>query len=205
MVGLLHMADTIFARVYHRLDVLAPCQVPRRGPAILICNHTSSLDPALLQASCHQRLIHWMMAKEYMSAPGMSWLAKQVGIIPVERSGRDSGSLRAALRVLSSGNVLGIFPEGKIGTTRELLPFQTGVALMAIKAKVPIYPAYLDGTQRNREMLEACLYRNSAVVCYGPAVAFDRTDTSREGLARATEQLRQAVATLAGTGGVVAR
>ena len=197
VVGMLHMADTLFARIYHHVEVLAPCRVPRRGAAILICNHISSLDPALLQAACHQRLIHWMMAKEYMTVPGMAWFAKQIGIIPVDRNGRDSASLRAALRTLSNGGVLGIFPEGRISSTREMLPFQTGVALMAIKANVPIYPAYLDGSQRNQEMLQACLHRNEATVKFGPEIHFDRTDVTRSGLEKATQHLRDTVIGLA--------
>jgi len=186
--------DTLFARVYHRLHVLTPNQIPDSGPGILICNHTSSIDPAFLQATISHRLIVWMMAKEYMDLPAMGWFFRTIGIIPVERSGRDTGPLRAALRQLEAGRVVGIFPEGRIAPTRELLPFQTGVALMAIKMGVPVYPAYIDGTQRNKEMLAAALLRNEATVTFGPAVEFDRTSgTSREKLEEATAAMRVAI------------
>ncbi len=156
-------------RVFHRLTVLSRCPIPRVGPAILVCNHTSSIDPAFVQSVCHHRLITWMMAREYQDIKGTGWFFKAVGIIPVERSGRDTAPLRAAIRALEAGRVLGIFPEGRIAPTKDFLPFQTGVALMAIKTGVPVYPVYLDGTQRNKGMMEACLQSQNASVIFGPA------------------------------------
>ena len=69
-VRILFALDTIFARIYHHLKVIHPCQIPLRGPAILACNHTSSIDPAFIQSVCRHRLITWMMAREYMDIKG---------------------------------------------------------------------------------------------------------------------------------------
>ncbi len=192
----LHAADVLFARVYHRLTPLNSCPIPRSGRAILVCNHTSPIDPAFLQAVCRQRLIHWMMAKEYMQLPATGWFFRTIGIIPVERSGRDTRPLRLAIRALQAESVLGVFPEGRIATSSRLLPFQTGVALLAIKANTPVYPAYLDGTQRGKEMLQACLERNDAILRFGPAVEFDRSGTSKNHLDLATAAIQRAVENL---------
>jgi 1-acyl-sn-glycerol-3-phosphate acyltransferase len=192
-IRILQLVDTLFARVYHGLTVLSPLGLPRSGPAILICNHTNSIDPVFLQASIHNRLVTWMMAKEYMTMTGMGWLFRTIGIIPVERAGRDTGPLRAAIRELEAGHIVGIFPEGRIAPTRELLPFQTGVALMAIKTGVPVYPAYIDGTQRGRDMLNAMLSRCEATISYGPPVEFDRSGTSRPQLEAATTAMEAAI------------
>lgn len=189
--------DTIFARIYHNLTVLSPCPVGRSmGPGMVICNHTSPIDPLFLQSVCRHRLITWMMAREYLQVKGLGWLFKAVGIIPVERSGRDSGSLRAALRALQSGRILGIFPEGRIEETPDLLPFHSGAALMAIKAGVTIYPAYLDGTQRGQGMVQACVVPNSATLAFGPPLRLDGFTTSKEDLDAATDVLRNAVDSL---------
>src|SRR4051812_27325168 len=139
--------NRVYVRGYHALDVLAPPRLPREGPAILICNHTSALDPHLLQTPC-DRLITWMMAREYYELPGIKTILRNLGMIPVARNGRDMAAMREAMRTLHNGQVLGVFPEGRIETSREMLPFQTGVAMMAIKTGVPVFPAYLDGTQR---------------------------------------------------------
>src|SRR4051812_49253295 len=189
------LADRLVARVWHRTVVLQKPKLPPTGSAILVCNHTSGLDPFLLQ-SVLDRVVIWLMAKEYYDIKGMTWFFRAIHAIPVDRDGRDMASVRAGLRKLKEGRILGIFPEGRIEDSRELLPFQTGVAMMAIRTGVPVYPAYLDGTQRNKSMLGAFLLPNRATLSFGPAVEFDRSDTSREGLEAATAQIRAAVEAL---------
>jgi 1-acyl-sn-glycerol-3-phosphate acyltransferase len=194
-IRFLQAIDVCVARIYHQTVVRAPQRLPRHGPAILICNHTSGLDPLLIQSVC-PRLIVWMMAKEYYEIRALNWIFKAIGVIPVDRGGRDLAATRSALRALEAGRILGVFPEGRIETSRDLLPFQTGVALMAIKAGVPVYPTYLDGTQRNKSMWQAFFYRNRATLSFGPAVEFDRSATSKEVLQAATQRMTDAVAGL---------
>lgn len=146
----------------------------------------------LIQSVC-SRMIVWMMAKEYYDLKSLTWLYKLIEAIPVDRGGRDMAATRAALRALTNGRVLGVFPEGRIETDHELLPFQTGVAMMAMKTGVPVYPAYLDGTQRGKEMVEAIAKPNEVTVSFGPPITFARKHTSKETLEQATERIRQAV------------
>src|SRR4051794_35368912 len=114
----LHAINRLYARVYHRVDVLSPQRLPARGPAILVCNHTSGIDPELIQ-SCCPRVITWMMAREYYEIPMLRHVLDLIGVIPVSRGARDSAATRAAMRALSDGKILGLFPEGKIETTNE--------------------------------------------------------------------------------------
>ena len=182
---------------YHDLKVLTPNPIPPTGGAILVCNHTSSVDPMLLQAAC-PRLITWMMAKEYAYVFGVQWFMNAIEPILVERSGRDMAATRSALRALRDGKLLGVFPEGRIAKTRGLLEFQTGVALLAAKSGAPVYPAFLDGTQRGKGMVEAFLRPNGATIAFGPRVEFAGDLDGREGLADATRRIRDAVAALDG-------
>lgn len=189
---LLQAMNRAYTHAYHRLEVFAPCKLPKSGAAIVVCNHTSGLDPHLVQSPC-RRLITWMMAKEYYDLWYLKPVFEQLGVIPVTRSGRDTSAMREAMRALKNGQLLGIFPEGRIEKTHEMFPFQTGVALMAMKTGVPVYPAYLDGTQRNQSMLAALLRPQRARVIFGDEVMFDRTDDSRDGLATATDAIQSAV------------
>ena len=192
---LLHGANRLFARVYHHLDVLAPQRLPDRGAAIVICNHTSGLDPHLVQAPC-PRVITWMMAREYYEIRGLQTVLRSLGTIPVSRNGRDMSATREAMRALKNEQVLGVFPEGRIESTRELLPFQTGVAMMAIKTGVPVFPAYLDGTQRGGQMPGVFLLPQRATIAFGDEVIFDRTSDDREALLAATQAMREAIESL---------
>ena len=191
-VRLLQLLGVTMARLYHRTYAGAPQRLARRGAAILVCNHISGLDPVMIQSVC-ARAIVWMMAREYYEIPALKWFFRTIEAIPVDRSGRDLTATRAALRTLAEGRVLGVFPEGRIEKTRELIPFQTGVAMMAIKTGVPVYPAYINGTQRGMSMVRAFLTPSEATLSFGPPVQFERGSTSKEALDAATRRIQEAV------------
>ena len=194
-VRALHLADRLLTRVWHHTVVVRRHPLPPDGPAILVCNHTSGIDPFMLQAVC-ERVIVWMMAKEYYDLKVLTWAFRIIEAIPVDRAARDTASVRSALRALHDGRVLGIFPEGRIEPTPDLMEFQTGAALLAIKAKVPVYPAFLEGTQRYKSMPVAFALPNRATISFGPPVEFDRGSTSRENLEDATARIKAAVEAL---------
>ena len=191
-VRALKRANELYCRAFHHLDLRDPPRLPPAGPAILVCNHTSGLDPFLIQ-SVSPRVITWMMAKEFYDMPAFTWAFKRIGAIPVARSGRDSLATRAAIRALHDGQVLGIFPEGRIEPERALMPFQTGVAMMAIKTEVPVYPACLDGTQRGKPMLQAFLESNDAQLTFGDPIELNRDSTDKDALADSTGRIQSAV------------
>jgi len=195
VIRVLRAVGRCYARIYQRLEVRSPCRLPRRGPAILVCNHTGAVDPLLIQ-SVSGRLIRWMMAKEYFDHKPLRWIFDAVGVILVERSGRDMAATRHAMRALEAGQVLGVFPEGRIETSKELLPFQSGIGLLALKSGAPVYPTYLDGTQRGKEMLEVFLTRSEASIAFGPAVDLTQLDKSRRGIEEAAKRIRSAVLAL---------
>src|SRR5438034_6252065 len=81
IIRMLQAVDVCFSRMYHRLSVRSPQRLPRSGAAILVCNHVSGLDPLLIQSVC-PRLITWMVAKEYVELPVLSWVFRKIGAIP---------------------------------------------------------------------------------------------------------------------------
>ena len=163
-------ANVCYARIYHRLQVLTPCPLPHTGPAILVCNHISGLDPALIQAATHRPIV-WMMASEYYQQRSLRWFFDALGAIPVDRDRRDLSATRRALRALSAGGVLGIFPEGRIEMTAELLPFQTGAAMLALKTGVAVFPAAIEGTQHGIDsMLPVYLKPQQAMIAFGEPI-----------------------------------
>ncbi len=176
-----------FALYYHRLKILSPYPLPPEQPAIIACNHLNGIDPFFVQAAC-PRLITWMMAQEYYALPGVKWFCGKIHAIPVERTGKDLAATRAALRALKDGRVLGVFPEGKVETGLDIMPFQVGIALLAIKSGRPVVPAYLEGTQRGLEMLPAFLYPNEARLRFGEPMHFGEEERSMEAVTRKIQQ-----------------
>lgn len=193
---MLRAGNRFYVRAFHRVVVQTPPELPRTGAAVLVCNHISGLDPLLLQAVIARPIV-WMMAREYYELKALRWVYEAVDAIPVDRNGRDSSATRAALRALAAGRVLGVFPEGKIETSRDLLPFQTGVAMMAIRTGTPVFPAYLDGSNRGMEMLEAFVNPNDVRVRFGGQVPLPSgQEKGKPDLDSATATIQSAVLTL---------
>jgi 1-acyl-sn-glycerol-3-phosphate acyltransferase len=172
---LLHLALRGYCMLWHRLRASGLAPLPQNGPAILISNHTSSIDHLLLQA-VSRRLLGFLVAREYYEAPWLRGFCKSIGCIPVNRDGRDLAAIRAALRALEAGRVVPIFPEGHIvpASGRRLDPIQPGSAYLAIRARVPVLPAYISGTPATDEILPALLRRSRARVTFGDPI--DLTD-----------------------------
>lgn len=112
------------------------------GKAIFVCNHRSMLDPVLI-ALISPRVVHFMAKKELFS----TWIGrlffKSVFVLPVNRKNVDLQSLKESLKVLNSGKVFGIFPEGKRAVTDSLDEFERGAAFLAIRSGAPVIPIYI--------------------------------------------------------------
>lgn len=192
-----HAGSRMFARIYHRLDVVRHERFPRSGPAIMVCNHTSGLDPVLIQ-SVIDRKISWMAAREYYDVKGTRWLYALQQSIPVDRNGKDTIALRTALRRLADGHILGVFPQGTIKVAPGPIELQTGIGLIAQRSQAVIYPVALAGTTEGISMSEAFTFRQHCRIAFGPPLR-DFADTRiRESVDASTERIRQAMtATLA--------
>jgi 1-acyl-sn-glycerol-3-phosphate acyltransferase len=169
--------NRILCHTFHRVNLLTPppSAAVLAGGGIIAPNHTSSLDPLLVQ-SVLAVPIRWMMAKEYLETPGLGWLFRAVQVIPVNRTGQDLASTRAALRALRDGEVLGIFPEGKIETSREMLPLAPGIAYLAAQARTRVIPVWIEGTQRRQTMVGSYLMPQEANVAFGRPIDVGKSD-----------------------------
>ncbi len=119
--------------------------VPGKG-AVIVANHRSSIDPSFVQI-CLRRVVYWMVAREYCEAPVIGWLLREFQVIPVGRAGVDTAATKLAIRLAQQGELIGMFPEGRINLTKDqlLLPGRPGAALLALKARVPIIPVFIVG------------------------------------------------------------
>jgi len=118
--------------------------LPHRGPAILLGNHSSFLDAILLEAMTDRNI--WFMAKnsEYRDR-FMTWFMGLAKSFPVRRYTVDVQAVRNAIRVVQSGHILGIFPEGERNWDNRLLPFKRGTMRLVLALGVPIIPVGISG------------------------------------------------------------
>ena len=135
----------VWGRILWRTTISGPLPDPVTSGAVIVANHSNPIDPAYVQLAAN-RLGHWMVAKEYCTIWGLGWVFRILWAIPVNRGGVDTASTKAAIRFAEEGGLVGLFPEGRINTTKEvLLPGRPGAALIALKARVPVIPCYIRG------------------------------------------------------------
>ncbi len=153
----------IYCRRYQRLhgDTL---KLPESGPAIVVANHISGIDPFLLIASS-KRPIRFIVASEQYHRFGLNWMFRASGCIPVNRTGKPERAFRAALKALQDGEVIGIFPHGTIHLESEpYRKLKPGAVRLAQLADCKIYPARIDGVRAEGGLFLPALLRGSASV-----------------------------------------
>ena len=153
----------LLVRLVYRLRVEGLEHIPRRGAALVVCNHVSFMD-ALVVGGASRRPLRFLMDKPIYDSPWLNWLFRLVGAIPVESERRDPGSLRRALeevsRALRAGEVVMLFPEGRLTPDGEVQPFRRGLELILARDPVPVVPASLSG-----------LWGSWTSHCHGPALS----------------------------------
>ncbi len=171
ILGPMHWTCITYCALWHRLKSNGWAHLPAAGPAIVIANHTCGIDHLVLQSGC-RRVLGFIIAREYYDWSLIHWFCKRVGCIPVNRDGRDVQAIRAALRALENGRVLVIFPEGRItpSSGRILGPILPGAAYVALRAGVPVIPAYIRGTPETNQIGESLKTPSQAVVTFGDPI-----------------------------------
>lgn len=138
----------LLVRLVYRLRRVGVEHLPRRGAALVVCNHVSFMD-ALVMGGASPRPLRFLMDKPIYDSPWLNWLFRLVGAIPVESERCDTGSLRRALdevsRALRDGEVVMLFPEGRLTRDGEVQEFRRGLELILARDPVPVIPAGLSG------------------------------------------------------------
>jgi 1-acyl-sn-glycerol-3-phosphate acyltransferase len=135
-------------RIGFRFRVVGAEKVPRSGGLIVAANHISNFDPPILGVAS-PRPVSYMAKKELFPLPVLRWLLPRLNAFPVDRAAGGTAAIRASLRMLKEGRVIGIFPEGGrnvTGTNEE----KAGAAFLAAASGVPVVPAAIVGTRRLR-------------------------------------------------------
>ena len=147
-----HIVVGPWLRVLFRPWVEGLDHVPDKGAAILASNHLSFSDSFFLPLVV-PRPITFLAKSDYFTGRGVKGFFTKmffagVGQVPVDRSGgrASEAALRTGLRILAEGSLLGIYPEGTRSPNGTLYRGKTGVARMAMEAKVPIIPAAMINT-----------------------------------------------------------
>lgn len=132
--------------------IVGRSNVPKHGAAILASNHLSVSDSVFLPLLI-DRPMSFLAKSDYFTGHGLKgwatkYFMKATGQIPIDRSGgkASEASLNTGLQVLGRGDVLGIYPEGTRSPDGKLYRGRTGIARMALEARVPVIPVVMVDT-----------------------------------------------------------
>ena len=120
--------------------------IPKKKAAILAGNHKSNLDCFMVILST-RRCVHFLAKAELFKLSFFNWFFRNSGLIPVYRNGKDKKALEAAVEYLKNGEIVGVFPEGRLNKTSKtsVLPFKIGAVKMAKETGKPIIPFTIKG------------------------------------------------------------
>ena len=121
--------------------------IPVHGGVILAANHLSFVDSLFMPLMCPRDVV-FMGKADYFETWRTRWFFEAAGVIPVRRDGGSAGeaAILAGIRALRAGKVVGIYPEGTRSPDGRLYRGKTGVARMALEARVPVMPVAIGGT-----------------------------------------------------------
>jgi 1-acyl-sn-glycerol-3-phosphate acyltransferase len=132
----------------HRVITVDVERIPAEGPAVLVCNHVSYVD-ALVIGAASPRPIRFVMDHRIFKAPVAGWLFRSAKAIPIASAKEDPWLMEKAYvdiaQALHDGDLVCIFPEGKLTSTGDMNEFRGGVAKIVERSKVPVIPMALRG------------------------------------------------------------
>jgi len=132
----------------YRLQKAGLEKIPDEGPALIVCNHVSFVDALVIAAAC-RRPIRFVMDHRIFRLPLISFVFRTGRAIPIAPAKEDAAMMERAFAevagALKQGDLVAIFPEGRITDTGELCPFRPGIKRILEATPVPVVPMALRG------------------------------------------------------------
>jgi len=145
---LLRFLGWVLSHSLYRVRSINTDKIPAEGAAVLACNHVSFVDAVLIMGAS-PRPIRFVMDHRIFKIPLMNWFFKTAKAIAIAPAREDPKMLEGANQridaALADGDLVCIFPEGKITFDGELSPFKQGVQKIVERVPVPVYPMALRG------------------------------------------------------------
>jgi 1-acyl-sn-glycerol-3-phosphate acyltransferase len=145
---LLRFVAWLLIHSIYRLEQKGLENIPEEGAAVIVCNHVSFVDPLVITAAS-RRPIRFVMDHRIFRTPVINFVFRHMRAIPIAPAKEDPAMMEAAFdevaRALAAGEVVGIFPEGRITDNGEFYPFRSGIQRIVGQTPVPVVPLALRG------------------------------------------------------------
>lgn len=177
--NLIHLLVYIPLRCWVRTRVVGRENLIDDQGGVMIANHQSFLDP-LFVAVRLRRPVSYLARDSLFKVPVVGWIVRNTYVIPISRTAFRGGSIRTALQRLSSGFLVGIYPEGT-RSSGEPSRFKPGFLSLVRRTDVPVYPVAIIGADKAMPR-GAWFVRPAAVtVVYGKPLTAEERDLLQHG------------------------
>ncbi len=146
--------------------------VPERGAVVIAPNHLANLDPPIIGYAVKREVFYLAKEELFIVSKPFAWLIKTFNAIPIKRKGFDIKVFREVDRLVKKGQALVIFPEGTRSKTGKLLPFKSGVGMVAARYGIPVIPCYIENT--NKPILNILKGKNPIKVKFGKPILCEK-------------------------------
>ncbi|HVJ67867.1 MAG TPA: lysophospholipid acyltransferase family protein, partial [Caulifigura sp.] len=143
------------------------------GPALLIANHQSFLDPLLVGVGL-RRPISFLARDTLFKVPVIGWILRKTYVLPIRRDAAGTESLRVSLKRLSDGYLVGIFPEGTRSRDGRIGPMKPGFVALVRRAEVPVIPVAVSGAFQAMPRGAIFLRPRRVRVVFGEAISVEQ-------------------------------
>jgi 1-acyl-sn-glycerol-3-phosphate acyltransferase len=177
-------------RLYGRVRIAGARNLPATGPAIVVANHPSDVDPILIRVAL-PRTFHFIADVVQFRRGFVGPVIRRLAAIPVHKGVPDRAALEQALGVLAAGEVVAVFAEGDVYRRAEASTFHRGVAFLAVRSGAPVVPVAVVGAEQI--WAGGGVHRPWVRVSFGKPLTFDGAPRSKAAYTHIVEELRDAV------------
>lgn len=184
----------------YRLRVYHAERVPAEGGLLVVSNHQSHLDPPIVAVALSARHIVPIARQGLFRNRFLGWLITNLNSISINQNEGDTGAIRRAVKEISAGRAVLIFPEGYRSSDGAIHPFKRGTWLLLSRSKCRVLPVAVEGAfdawPRNQEY--PSLWGKRVAVEFGEPISAERLramgpDEGLAFLAREIDELRLSV------------
>ena len=178
----------LYARVFFRIRIESAGNIPAKGGAIIAPNHLTYWDPPLIAISTG-KFIRFMAKESLFKNPLFGWYIAKLGAFPIKREASDLRAYKMALKILTNGGWLILFPEGARGDGVRLGEAKPGLSRIALSCGVPVVPAVIT-----YEKTPKLFGRNRVRVRFGKPLHYDeKSGKGKEALKEFGEKIMSSI------------
>ncbi|MDO9463765.1 MAG: lysophospholipid acyltransferase family protein [bacterium] len=182
----------IFCKIYFRLEVKGADNVPKKGGVLVASNHSSFLDPVIVGVGI-SRATYYLTKQNLFKIPIFGLLIKSLHTIPVRREQVSISTFKELIRSLHSKKAVILFPEGTRSIDGKLGQGKIGIGMLALKANVPIVPAYIDGATKAFPKYGKWIHPKKIRVIFGKPIMPNSKDPNKNNYRRISAQVMESI------------